>query len=177
MILEDLEVRREAFIELQDIAIADARTIDESSPRFRAVLDSHSLGRQFRLPTLLKRLEDLGFDLHPQKFKPKFDNPDQLTLGIDSSHQATPGIDTLHQATPVVSKPRQSTPGIDNPFLRQLRQVAMADVLRDIKHNARIPIPDSYLLVGVADEGPAYQAAGHHNVFTLKQGHIFGAWG
>ena len=44
---------------------------------------------------------------------------------------------------------------MDNPFFRQLRQVAMdPNVLRDIRHSVKIPIPDSHLLAGVADEGP-----------------------
>ncbi|KAJ7709483.1 RNA dependent RNA polymerase-domain-containing protein [Mycena rosella] len=64
-------------------------------------------------------------------------------------------------------------PGIDNEFIRQLRQVAMNDVLRDIKHSARIPIPESYLLVGVADEGPAYTRAGYQNVYELPPGKIY----
>ena len=68
----------------------------------------------------------------------------------------------------------QETISMDNPFLSQLRQVAMNDVLRDIKHSARIPVPESYLLVGVADEGPAYEAAGHTNIFKLRQSEIYG---
>ena len=68
----------------------------------------------------------------------------------------------------------QRTISMDNPFFSQLRQVAMNDVLRDIKHSARIPVPDSYLLVGVADEGPAYEAAGHTNVFKLQESQIYG---
>jgi RNA-dependent RNA polymerase len=67
-------------------------------------------------------------------------------------------------------------PGVDNEFFRQLRQVAMNDVLRDIKHSARIPIPESYLLVGVADEGPAYKKAGHSNVYELPPGKIYGTY-
>ena len=63
---------------------------------------------------------------------------------------------------------------MDNPFFSQLRQVAMNDVLRDIKHSARIPVPDSYLLVGVADEGPAYEAAGYTNIFKLNEFEIYG---
>ncbi|KAJ7481232.1 RNA dependent RNA polymerase-domain-containing protein [Mycena galericulata] len=68
---------------------------------------------------------------------------------------------------------KHRTPGIDNEFLRQLRQVAMNNVLRDIKHSARIPIPESYLLVGVADEGPAYTRAGYTNVYELPPGKIY----
>ena len=66
------------------------------------------------------------------------------------------------------------TVSMDNPFFNQLRQVAMNDVLRDIKHSARIPVPDSYVLVGVADEGPAYEAAGHTNIFKLNESEIYG---
>ncbi|KAF8798201.1 RdRP-domain-containing protein [Phlegmacium glaucopus] len=62
---------------------------------------------------------------------------------------------------------------MDNPFFSQLRQVAMNDILRNIKHGARIPVPDSYLLVGVADEGPAYEAAGYTNIFKLEESQIY----
>ncbi|KAJ7578483.1 calcium:hydrogen antiporter [Mycena floridula] len=62
---------------------------------------------------------------------------------------------------------------IDGPFLRQIRQIAMTDMLREIKHGARIKIPDSFLLVGVADEGVAYEQAGYTNVYTLPEGHIY----
>ncbi|KAI0748499.1 RdRP-domain-containing protein [Daedaleopsis nitida] len=58
-------------------------------------------------------------------------------------------------------------------FLHSLVAYAQNHVLRDMKHNARIPIPDSYLLVGVADEGPAYELEGVENVFSLKDGQIF----
>jgi RNA-dependent RNA polymerase len=136
MILEDLGVRMEAFIDLQEQAQAEALTIDDSNAQFRSVLDSHGLGRPYRLSHTLKRIEDLGLELN--------------------AHKRGPGFDT--------------------PFLRQVRQVAMNDVLRDIKHSARIPIPESYLLVGVADEGPAYEKNGYTNVYTLPEGHIFGAF-
>ncbi|KAJ3989755.1 RNA dependent RNA polymerase-domain-containing protein [Lentinula detonsa] len=45
---------------------------------------------------------------------------------------------------------------IDSKFLKGLRNIARMQVLKEIKHDARILIPDSHLLVGVADEGPAY---------------------
>ncbi|TFK34873.1 RNA dependent RNA polymerase-domain-containing protein [Crucibulum laeve] len=67
----------------------------------------------------------------------------------------------------------RDSPGIDTPFLKQLRQVAKTDILRDIKHHARIYMPESYLLVGIADEGPAYQEAGVENVYNLPEGHIY----
>jgi RNA-dependent RNA polymerase len=62
---------------------------------------------------------------------------------------------------------------LDNAFFARLRDFAMTHVLRDIKHSARIPIPNSYLLVGVADEGPAYVGKGYENVYILPEGKIF----
>ncbi|KAI0373002.1 RdRP-domain-containing protein [Pilatotrama ljubarskyi] len=62
---------------------------------------------------------------------------------------------------------------LNGTFLQSLVIFAQHHVLRDIKHGARIPIPDSYLLVGVADEGPAYVQEGVENVFTLKEGQIY----
>lgn len=64
---------------------------------------------------------------------------------------------------------------LKDPFIDRLIHFAKNDVLRDVKHGARIPIPDSYLLVGIADEGPAYEAEGVENVYTLKENEIFGA--
>jgi RNA-dependent RNA polymerase len=67
-----------------------------------------------------------------------------------------------------------SKPNIDTPFLNQVREVAMIDIMRDIKHSARILVPDSHLLVGVADEGPAYEKRGFENVFCLRPGQVYG---
>lgn len=63
--------------------------------------------------------------------------------------------------------------GLDTQFLKQIRRVAMLSVLREIKHRARIPVPDSFHLVGVADEGPAYEKRGYDNVFTLTETEIY----
>jgi hypothetical protein len=46
--------------------------------------------------------------------------------------------------------------------------------LREIKHNCRIPIKDGWLLPGIADESPTYEAEGETNVFTLQPGEIYG---
>jgi len=135
MVLEDLGVRKEAFQDLQDQAVADAKTIDDSISHFCDVIASHHLGSVFRMRDILTRLRDkYHMDLTPNG----------------------------------------TTAGVDNPFLQQLRRVAMTDILRDIKHSARIPVPNSYLLVGVADEGPAYEEAGYDNVFCLHPGQIYG---
>ncbi|KAF5363416.1 hypothetical protein D9756_000381 [Leucocoprinus leucothites] len=66
-----------------------------------------------------------------------------------------------------------SKPNIDTPFLKQVREVAMMDIMRDIKHSARILVPDSHLLVGVADEGPAYVKRGFEDVFCLRPGQVY----
>lgn len=41
---------------------------------------------------------------------------------------------------------------VGTPFLRGLIDTAVLSVLRDLKHNARIPVPQGWNLVGVADE-------------------------
>lgn len=63
---------------------------------------------------------------------------------------------------------------IEDNFIERLIQFSKNHVLRDIKHSARIPIPESYLLVGVADEGPAYVNEGCENVFMLEEGQVYG---
>lgn len=137
MVLEDVGVRKEAFQELQDNAVADAKTIDESISKFYDVLTSHHLGSSYRLREILCHLRD------------------DFNMDITSNGK---------------------TVAMDTPFLRQVRQVAMTDILRDIKHSARIPVPSSYLLVGIADEGPAYVAEGHENVFCLSVGEVYGKY-
>jgi hypothetical protein len=39
----------------------------------------------------------------------------------------------------------------DDPFYTQVLKIAVYHILRDLKHHARIPIPDAWTLVGVAD--------------------------
>jgi len=65
---------------------------------------------------------------------------------------------------------------IESAFLGRLLLYAMNHSLREVKFRARIPVPNSYQLVGVADEGQAYIAEGANpeNVFTLQQGQIYG---
>ncbi|KAI6035723.1 RNA dependent RNA polymerase-domain-containing protein, partial [Pisolithus marmoratus] len=70
-------------------------------------------------------------------------------------------------------KPNHMQRPLDTPFLSRIRSSAINHVLRDVKHRARIPIPESYMLPGVADEGPAYVNKGYKNVYCLPQGKIF----
>ncbi|KAI6111898.1 RNA dependent RNA polymerase-domain-containing protein [Pisolithus croceorrhizus] len=62
---------------------------------------------------------------------------------------------------------------LDTPFLSSLRSSAINYVLRGLKYRARIPIPGSYMLPGVADEGPAYVNMGYKDVYCLPEGMIF----
>jgi hypothetical protein len=63
------------------------------------------------------------------------------------------------------------------PFVRSLVDYAVVHTLREIKYKARIPIPNSYHLVGVADEGWRLykQHRGQRKVRVLKDRQIFGA--
>jgi RNA-dependent RNA polymerase len=121
----------DAFLALQEEAIADARMIDDSLEQFHRILRCHSLGNTFGLHRIVRRLNDL------------------LTNENDAAIMS-------------------------DPFFARLRNVAMNHVLRDIKHRARIPVPNSYQLVGVADEGPAYRKQGLENVLILENGQIYG---
>ncbi|KAI0253582.1 RNA dependent RNA polymerase-domain-containing protein [Lactifluus subvellereus] len=64
---------------------------------------------------------------------------------------------------------------IRSAFLGRLVRDAMNHALREVKFKARIPVPHSYQLVGVADEGHAYIKEGVESdkVFTLKEGFIY----
>jgi RNA-dependent RNA polymerase len=63
-----------------------------------------------------------------------------------------------------------------NGFLGRLLRDSTHHVLRELKYHARIPVPGSYQLVGVADEGQGYIREGTDpkKVFTLEKGHIYG---
>ena len=64
---------------------------------------------------------------------------------------------------------------IGSAFLGRLVRDSMNHSLREVKFKARIPVPHSYQLVGVADEGQAYIKEGVDaaNVFTLKEKQIY----
>lgn len=68
--------------------------------------------------------------------------------------------------------PDQMQLPLNTPFLSRLRSYAINHVLRGVKYRARIPIPESYMLPGVADEGPAYVNR-RDNIYCLPQGKIF----
>ena len=67
---------------------------------------------------------------------------------------------------------------IEGAFFGRLLRFSMDHSLREVKFKARIPVPDSYQLVGVADEGQAYIEEGidKDDVFTLEPGRIYGTF-
>ena len=67
---------------------------------------------------------------------------------------------------------------IGGAFIERLLRYSMNHSLREVKFKARIPVPESYQLVGVADEGQAYinEGANPEDVFTLGPGRIYGAF-
>lgn len=134
MILEDRGVYKQAFLDLQEAAVANIHMSSDSVMQCRQLFREHSLGGSYRLSYVWQMLNAVG-------------------LGMEYEKNAR-----------VVLR---------DPFFERLVQFAKNDVLRSIKHNARIPVYDGYLLVGVADEGPAYEAEGFENVFKLQEGEIY----
>jgi len=67
---------------------------------------------------------------------------------------------------------------IGSAFFERLLRLSMNHSLREVKFKARIPVPRSYQLVGVADEGQAYikEGVNEEDVFTLGPGRIYGAF-
>jgi RNA-dependent RNA polymerase len=68
---------------------------------------------------------------------------------------------------------------IECAFFERLLRFSMNDSLREVKFKARIPVPYSYQLVGVADEGQAYIEEGiadEDDVYTLGPGEIYGTF-
>ena len=67
---------------------------------------------------------------------------------------------------------------IGRPFFESILRYSIRHSLREVKFKARIPVPNSYQLVGVSDEGRAYINEGleEDDVFTLKPGRIYGAF-
>jgi RNA-dependent RNA polymerase len=111
-ILEDLGIPKEAFLQLQEVAVTNVQTARSSLLSFADLLDSHALGKGFSVSYIMRSLASIGCELgdcHPSK-------------------------------------------AVGTPFLRGLIDTAVLSVLRDMKHNARIPVPQGWNLVGVADE-------------------------
>ncbi|VDB94968.1 unnamed protein product [Peniophora sp. CBMAI 1063] len=72
-------------------------------------------------------------------------------------------------------KEHGSMKALGSEVFSRLLRYAINSVLRTLKHRARIPVPKSYKLVGVADEGVQYIRDGvsADDVYTLPAGRIF----
>ncbi|VDB83377.1 unnamed protein product [Peniophora sp. CBMAI 1063] len=70
---------------------------------------------------------------------------------------------------------REGKTPVGSELFARLLRYAVNDSLRTMKHKARIPVPGSYQLVGVADEGQAYIKEGEdpNDVFTLDMNQIY----
>lgn len=67
-----------------------------------------------------------------------------------------------------------------SPFWDQIILCVVQTTLRELQYRCRIPVPQSWNLVGVADEGRAYierEIYDEEDVFTLSEGEIFGEYG
>jgi RNA-dependent RNA polymerase len=136
MVLEDLGVKADAFIELQDAVKAQISTAIDSLEDIPRLLQTYTLGGPFHLAFIFDQLTKLG--LGPRNTFEK------IAFG--------------------------------NAFLGRLLHGSAQHMLRGLKHKAQIPVPKSYQLVGVADEGQAYIKEGMDpdTVYTLKEGFIYG---
>ena len=65
------------------------------------------------------------------------------------------------------------TPATLGPFIQSLISFATVHASRALKYQARIPVPNSWTLVGVADEGYRYWKAGMKNMRTLREREVF----
>ena len=136
MVLEDRGAPKDVFMQLQKDAVAETRMAHNSAALYAKLLESNQLCYNYRLASILRKLNALGLELKP-------------------NHLQQP---------------------LETPFLARLRACAINHVLRAVKYEARLQIPNSYTFVGVADEGPAYVKKGLKNVYYLPQGKIFGMY-
>ncbi|KAH8826910.1 RNA dependent RNA polymerase-domain-containing protein [Flagelloscypha sp. PMI_526] len=66
--------------------------------------------------------------------------------------------------------------GLQNDFFKRLREGSRQEGLREIMYDARFLFPESYKVVGLVDEGPAYIEEGklkEDEIFCLKPNEIF----
>lgn len=66
---------------------------------------------------------------------------------------------------------------LQSPFFGRVARCSMNTLLRDMKYRCRIPIPQSWKLAGVVDEGPTYEENKENasrKVLTLEKDEIFG---
>lgn len=129
-ILEDMGIHRRVFMQLQKAAVASVQTARNSLANFVSLLDAHGLGKSFRLSFIVKSIGKLMDEAVHKMLEPQLQD---CNSWLSSPSRPTDAFLSLN-------------------FLPVLINTAILSVLRDIKHNARIPVPNSWNLVGVADE-------------------------
>lgn len=156
VILEDRKIAAEVFLKIQEDALADVDGAKESIATACQFLQANGLGWGFSLRYILEQLGRLGLDLKKRAEIARIDDdPDD------------------------VSDPERRV--LKNSFMLSTLKFAEFHVLRDIKHRARIPVKDSHVLVGVADEGPEYRKRGVRKIngqrlYYLTANDVFGAY-
>ncbi|EIN05637.1 RdRP-domain-containing protein [Punctularia strigosozonata HHB-11173 SS5] len=72
--------------------------------------------------------------------------------GLGGAYRLPSVADVPHRlGLPRSSEARGTTQCIDDEFMDRMVAFAVNHVLRELKHHARIPVPDSWTLVGIAD--------------------------
>lgn len=137
------------FLKIQEEALADVTGAQESITTACRFLQANGIGWGFGLRYILEQLGKLGLDL---KERPARIDDDPA----DSEKKV-----------------------LNNNFMLSTLKFAEFHVLRDIKHRARIPVKDSHVLVGVADEGPEYRNRGEAKIngvkiYLLSEANVFG---
>lgn len=142
------------FLKIQEDALEAIAGSRESIAAACQFLYASGLGWGFSLRFILEQLGKLGIDLKKR--------PEIARIDDDPADPYDPEMRVLN-----------------NDFILSTLKFAEFHALREIKHRARIPVKDSYVLVGVADEGPEYRERkvnkiGDKKVFCLVEGNVFG---
>lgn len=154
VVLEDRKISPDVFLKIQAEALANVSSAQGSITTACQFLRANGLGRGFTLRYVLEQLGNLGLDLKKR--------PEIARIDDDPIDDYDPEAGVLN-----------------NKFILNTLKFAEFHVLRDIKHRARIPVKDSYVVVGVADEGPAYRKSGitkigEDKVFCLVGDSVYG---
>ena len=152
--LEDRKIHPSVFMEIQEAALNDVRGAQESIETACKFLSKNNLSKGFSMRYILEQLEKLGFD---------FQKRPEIARIDDDPADASNTNDWV----------------LNNKFILSTLKFAEFQVLRDIKHRARIPIEDSHVLVGIADEGQEYRLRGikkigEQKIEILTEGNVFG---
>jgi RNA-dependent RNA polymerase len=144
-------VHRDVFFRLQNEAKEETYMSVTDVGKYRSMLINQGLGGSYHLGFVTERLAQLGLDLSQTESAESmqygfFRRLTRYAVWVPSRGARLCFVLTGHSH----------------------------HTLREIKHNCRIPVKNGWLLPGIADEGPAYEADGASDVFTLNEGEIFG---